>query len=101
MAARPISLEGQALALGAVAPSGAECSSARGGACFLPSEHSRDSSALVGFMHSARRAGPKTPPADFPRGKGFVVTLSGNGWSPEGERTSNGRKPASFRLFKP
>lgn len=39
--------------------------------------------------------------AEFPRGKGFAVTLSGNGWSPEGERTSRGRKPAFFRLFKP
>lgn len=62
VAALPISLEGQALALGAVAPSGAECSSAGGGARFLPSEHSRDSSTRVGFTRSARRAGPKTPP---------------------------------------
>lgn len=74
VASLPISLEAQALALGAVAPSGAECSSARGGARLLPSEHSRDTTAGVGFMHSARRAGPKTPPLPSSRA-GRVLRL--------------------------
>ncbi|XP_036028373.1 MICAL-like protein 1 [Onychomys torridus] len=43
----PISLEAQALALGAAAPPGAECSSARGGARFLTSEPSRDAAARI------------------------------------------------------
>lgn len=72
---QPSSLEAQVLALGAVAPSGAECSPDCGGARFLPSEHSRDTAAAgVGFMRSARRAGPKTPPPPSSRA-GRVLRL--------------------------
>lgn len=71
----PAPLRSLALALGAVAPSGAECSPACGGARFLPSEHSRDTAAAgVGFMRSARRAGPRTPPPPSSRA-GRVLRL--------------------------
>lgn len=101
VASLPSSLEAQALALGAVAPSGAVFLSLRRGA--FPPFRTFQRRCGRGRLYALRQKGGTqgSASAEFPRGKGFAVTLSGNGWSPEGEGTSSGRKPAFSRLFKP